>query len=165
MGNLHPQAIEHARHTARPPGGRAAKGGALALQRGPVGLLDPPAIAGRVPAFVLALRPPALHIEWASYSGGRSRSRTASTVKSYIGKGIGSRNQGFTGTMNGKCAALCDGNKTMPNSPWPLGAMSRLSGCCGSRREARRLIDWLPRLFDAQSAAPRDLRGRPKVCR
>ncbi|MEW6359275.1 MAG: glycoside hydrolase family 125 protein [Planctomycetota bacterium] len=53
------------------------------------------------------------------------------------------RNQGYRGTMDGKYAELCDGSKTMPYSPWPLGAMSRLMSCCESREEARRLVEWL----------------------
>lgn len=53
------------------------------------------------------------------------------------------RNQGYRGTMDGKYAELCDGSKTMPYSPWPLGAMSRLMSCCRSGEEARRLVEWL----------------------
>ena len=53
------------------------------------------------------------------------------------------RNQGYRGTMDGKYAALCDGSKTMPHSPWPLGVMSHLMSCCDSRQEARRLVEWL----------------------
>ncbi|MBM4046283.1 MAG: glycoside hydrolase family 125 protein, partial [Planctomycetes bacterium] len=53
------------------------------------------------------------------------------------------RNQGYRGTMDGKYGELCDGSKTMPYSPWPLGAMSHLMSCCASREEARRLVEWL----------------------
>ncbi|MBI3947794.1 MAG: glycoside hydrolase family 125 protein [Armatimonadetes bacterium] len=53
------------------------------------------------------------------------------------------RNQGYRGTRDGKYAALCDGSKTMPHSPWPLGAMSHLMSCCASGEEARRWVEWL----------------------
>ncbi|OGV67368.1 MAG: hypothetical protein A3K19_19040 [Lentisphaerae bacterium RIFOXYB12_FULL_65_16] len=53
------------------------------------------------------------------------------------------RNQGYRGTMDGKYAELCDGSKTMPYSPWPLGAMSRLMSCGSAPDEARRLLEWL----------------------
>jgi hypothetical protein len=53
------------------------------------------------------------------------------------------RNQGYRGTMDGRYAGLCDGSKTMPYSPWPLGAMGRLMSGVPTPEEARRLLDWL----------------------
>lgn len=53
------------------------------------------------------------------------------------------RNQGYRGTMDGKYAALCDGSKTLPFGPWPLGTLGHLMSCCTSRQEARRLVEWI----------------------
>ncbi len=53
------------------------------------------------------------------------------------------RNQGYRGTRAGKYAELCDGSKTMPYSPWPLGALGHLMSGLVDAAEARRLVDWL----------------------
>jgi hypothetical protein len=74
------------------------------------------------------------------------------------------RNQGYRGTLDGKYAELCDGSKTMPYSPWPLGALSHLLSGSPSPAEARRLIEWLrecltpsfqlPEICDRHSGRP-----------
>jgi hypothetical protein len=53
------------------------------------------------------------------------------------------RNQGCRGPSGGKYRALCDGSKTMPYSPWALGALGHLMSGAVDRAEARRLVEWL----------------------
>ena len=53
------------------------------------------------------------------------------------------RNQGYRGTMDGKYRQLCDGSKTMPFSPWSLGALGQLMSGTATPAEMARLLDWL----------------------
>lgn len=74
------------------------------------------------------------------------------------------RNQGFRGTSNGKYRQLCDGSKTMPFSPWALGALGQLMSGTATPAEAARLLDWLrdaltparqlPEISDRHTARP-----------
>ncbi len=74
------------------------------------------------------------------------------------------RNQGFRWTADGKYRHLCDGSKTMPSSPWPLGPLGQLLSGAVTPREAARLFDWLrdsltpalqlPEICDAHTALP-----------
>lgn len=74
------------------------------------------------------------------------------------------RNQGYVGTMDGKYGELCDGSKTMPFHPWPLGALSHLMSCPSDPSEVARLVNWLrdaltpcfqlPEICDKHTALP-----------
>ena len=74
------------------------------------------------------------------------------------------RNQGYRGTADGKYRQLCDGSKTMPFSPWPLGALGQLMSGAVSPAEAAHLLDWLrdaftpalqlPEISDKHTARP-----------
>jgi len=74
------------------------------------------------------------------------------------------RNQGFRGTADGKYRQLCDGSKTMPFSPWPLGALGQLMSGAATPAEAAGLLDWLrdaltpalqlPEICDKHTARP-----------
>jgi len=74
------------------------------------------------------------------------------------------RNQGYGGTADGKYGQLCDGSKTMPFSPWPLGALGQLMSGAATPRDAARLLDWLrdaltpalqlPEICDKHTAKP-----------
>lgn len=74
------------------------------------------------------------------------------------------RNQGYRGTADGKYAQLCDGSKTMPTSPWPLGALGQLMSGAVTAADATRLLDWLrdaltpalqlPEICDKHTAQP-----------
>jgi len=74
------------------------------------------------------------------------------------------RNQGFRGTRAGKYRQLCDGSKTMPFSPWPLGALGQLMSGTATPTEAAQLLDWLrdaltpalqlPEISDRHTARP-----------
>lgn len=55
----------------------------------------------------------------------------------------GARNQGYRGTMAGKYRQLCDGSKTMPFSPWALGALGQLLSGTATPADAAQLLDWL----------------------
>lgn len=75
-----------------------------------------------------------------------------------------SRNQGFRGTADGKYRQLCDGSKTMPSSPWALGALGQLMSGTADADAATRLLDWLrdaltpalqlPEICDKHTARP-----------
>ena len=74
------------------------------------------------------------------------------------------RNQGFRGTADGKYRHLCDGSKTQPASPWPLGPLGQLLSTEPTPAEAARLFDWLrdaltpafqlPEISDKHTARP-----------
>jgi hypothetical protein len=74
------------------------------------------------------------------------------------------RNQGYAGTMDAKYAELCDGSKTLPFHPWPLGALSHLMSCPSDPAQVARLLDWLrdaltpcfqlPEISDKHTALP-----------
>jgi GH15 family glucan-1,4-alpha-glucosidase len=87
-----------------------------------------------------------------------------STYQNTVRFAYSRRNQGYRGTADGKYRQLCDGSKTMPFSPWPLGALGQLLSGAATPSDVARLFDYLrdaltpafqlPEIVDKHTARP-----------